>query len=120
MFFTTYMQRQDPYSNRLLFEVYDGNKELVPEAVKDESGATCLRYKGKAKRHFAGHLDRSHAPVPKKRLHWSLFFFAWRTQKMRFSKTEPIQPCPRQHCSSLYSRAHQTYRWRKCRPKLPT
>lgn len=46
MFFTTYMQRQDPYSNRLLFEVYDGNKELVSEAVKDESGTTCLRYEG--------------------------------------------------------------------------
>ena len=46
MFFTTYMQRQDPYSNRLLFEVYDSNKELVSEAVKNENGATCLRYEG--------------------------------------------------------------------------
>lgn len=46
MIFTVFTQRQDPYSNRLLFEVYDGNKELVSEAVKDERGATCLRYKG--------------------------------------------------------------------------
>lgn len=32
-------------------------------------------WKSKAERHFAGRVDRSHAPVPKKRLHWSLFFF---------------------------------------------
>lgn len=46
MIYTVFMQRLDPYSHNLLFEVYDSNKNLIAEAKKDGANSTQLNYNG--------------------------------------------------------------------------
>lgn len=46
MIHTVFMQRLDPYSHNLLFEVYDSNKNLIAEVKKDGTNSTQLCYNG--------------------------------------------------------------------------
>lgn len=45
MTYTVFMQRQDPYSHDLLFEVFDENRDVIAEIKKDKKNNTYLYYK---------------------------------------------------------------------------
>ena len=45
MTYTVFMQRQDPYSHGLLFEVFDENRDVIAEIKKDKKNNTYLYYK---------------------------------------------------------------------------